>query len=107
MKVKIKDIAEHAGVSTGTVDRVLHNRGRVSFRTREMVRKAMEDLQYKPDILARTLARKAPAMVKILLPYPYQDFYWRIVRDGIDQGLSEFAPYRFYVLAHCYDITYS
>ena len=104
MKVKIKDIAEHAGVSTGTVDRVLHNRGRVSFRTREMVRKAMEDLQYKPDILARTLARKVPAMVKILLPYPYQDFYWRIVRDGIEQGLAEFAPYRLNGQVHFYDM---
>jgi len=29
-KIRIKDIAERAGVSTGTVDRILHNRGKVS-----------------------------------------------------------------------------
>lgn len=104
MKVKIKDIAARAGVSTGTVDRVLHNRGRVSGRTRKMVRQAMEELQYKPDFLARTLARKEDTLLKILIPYPYQDFYWRIVRDGIERGLDEFAPYRLNGQIHFYDM---
>lgn len=104
MKVKIKDIAAHAGVSTGTVDRVIHNRGRVSEHTRKLVRKSMDELRYKPDIVARTLARKEQTYLKILLPYPYQDFYWKIVRDGIEEGFAEYAPYRLNGQIHFYDL---
>ena len=34
-KIRIKDIAEQAGVSVGTVDRVLHNRGEVAEENQE------------------------------------------------------------------------
>lgn len=54
----------------------------------------MKVLRYKPDIVARTLAKKDDSILKILLPYPYQDFYWKMIREGIEQGLTEFAPYR-------------
>ncbi len=40
----IKDIAHMAGVSAGTVDRVLHNRGDVSATSREKVQKVLDDL---------------------------------------------------------------
>lgn len=39
-KIRIKDIAVMAGVSEGTVDRVLHNRGEVSQKSREAVKKS-------------------------------------------------------------------
>lgn len=104
MKVRIKDIALRAGVSTGTVDRVLHRRGRVSDRTRKRVHNAMEELQYKPDIVARTLAKNEKKQLKILIPYPYQDFYWKMIRDGIVHGLEEFAPYRLSGQTHFYDM---
>lgn len=104
MKVKIKDIAARAGVSTGTVDRVIHSRGRVSHKTRELVEKAMHELEYKPDIVARMLARRDQRLIKILLPYPYQDAYWKIVRDGIEEGLREFSPYRIQGQIHYYDM---
>ena len=40
-KIRIKDIAERAGVSVGTVDRVLHERPNVSPAAREKVEKAV------------------------------------------------------------------
>ena len=43
---KLKDIARMANVSIGTVDRVIHNRGRVSKETREKVTKAILDIDY-------------------------------------------------------------
>lgn len=104
VKVKIKDIAARAGVSTGTVDRVIHNRGRVSDKTRAQVLQAMKELQYKPDILARTLARKDESLIRALIPYPYQDSYWKIVRNGIEKGLAEFSPYRVYGQINFYDM---
>ena len=43
-KVTIIDVARKAGVSKGTVDRVVHNRGEVSRKSAEKVRKAIEEL---------------------------------------------------------------
>ena len=42
--IRIKDIAERAGVSVGTVDRVLHERPNVSQLAREKVEKALKEL---------------------------------------------------------------
>ena len=43
-KIRIKDVAELAGVSVGTVDRVLHNRPNVSEDARKKVEKALKDM---------------------------------------------------------------
>ncbi len=47
----IKDIARMAGVSAGTVDRVLHNRGDVSAASLEKVRKVLDEINYSPTCL--------------------------------------------------------
>lgn len=52
----IKDIAKEVGVSIGTVDRVIHNRGRVSEETKRKIEEAMEKLNYKPNHVAQGLA---------------------------------------------------
>ena len=45
----IKEIAELAGVSRGTVDRVLNNRGSVNRETAEKIRAIIKQLGYKPN----------------------------------------------------------
>ena len=55
-KVRIKDIAEIANVSIGTVDRVIHKRGEVSLATRERIQKLLTEYNYTPDIIASSLA---------------------------------------------------
>ena len=50
--ITIKDIAARAGVSTGTVDRVLHKRPNVSKTALEKVNKALEELDYRPNMYA-------------------------------------------------------
>ena len=54
--IRIKDIAERAGVSVGTVDRVLHNRPNVSKKALEKVNKALEEMDYQPNMYASALA---------------------------------------------------
>lgn len=54
--VTIKDIANMANVSRGTVDRVLNNRGGVSPRTAERIRLIADKLNYTPSITGRGLA---------------------------------------------------
>lgn len=53
----INDVAEASGVTIGTVDRVLHERGEVSEKTREKVLRAVRELGYKPNVYASMLAR--------------------------------------------------
>ena len=48
----IKDIARMAGVSAGTVDRVLHNRGDVSLASMEKVQKVLDEIDYQPNVFA-------------------------------------------------------
>lgn len=58
-RATIQDVAEHSGVSTGTVSRVLNQRAGVSEVSRLRVLQAVEELNYQPDHAARTLSLKA------------------------------------------------
>lgn len=58
-RATIQDVAQLAGVSTGTVSRVLNQRAGVSEASRLQVLQAMEELDYRPDHAARTLSLKA------------------------------------------------
>ena len=49
-KIRIKDIALRAGVSVGTVDRVLHERPNVSKSAREKVEQALAEMDYEPNV---------------------------------------------------------
>ena len=51
----VHEIAELAGVSIGTIDRVLHKRGRVSQETKARVESIIEQYQFTPNPIARRL----------------------------------------------------
>ena len=55
-KITIKDVARIAGVSIGTVDRVIHQRGEVSTKNRDLILRVIEEIGYKPNIYASALA---------------------------------------------------
>jgi len=54
----LKDVAQLAGVSTKTVSRVVNNQGEISQETRDRVQVAIEQLDYRPNVLARSLIHK-------------------------------------------------
>lgn len=92
--MKISEIAEAAGVSVGTVDRVLHNRGRVSPNTKAKIEKIIKDNGYTPNILARNLKTGAKLKFGILIPkLDSEDGYWYKIFEGIKKGEKEIAPY--------------
>ncbi len=89
-KVSIKDIASKSGVSIGTVDRVIHQRGEVSEKTRQKVLKVIEKLNYQPNLIARSLASKKKLRLAILLPNANSDNeYWHFPQVGIKKALNE------------------
>ena len=61
--IRIKDIAEKAGCSIGTVDRVIHNRGKVSEPVKQRILKIIKEIDYKPNVNARVLASKRPLIL--------------------------------------------
>jgi len=54
----VTSVARHAGVSVGTVSRVLNNHPRVSAAARQAVERAIRELDYRPDPVARSLRRR-------------------------------------------------
>ena len=90
IRVKISDIAARAGVSTGTVDRVIHNRGEVAPKTRARILKFLREMKYETDILASTLASKKTYRFIALLPETNQlNPFWFTPVEGLDAALGE------------------
>ena len=81
-KIRIKDIAERAGVSVGTVDRVLHKRPNVSPKALEKVNKALEEMDYKPNMYASALAYNKRYTFYFLIPKHASEAYWEEIEEG-------------------------
>ena len=92
-RIRIKDIAEKAGVSPGTVDRVLHERGKVSPKSREKVLKVLEELNYKKNIIASTLAYNRIFNIAALIPDGKNDAFWQQPKSGIALALESVQHY--------------
>ena len=89
----IKDVAEAAGVSIGTVDRILHNRGRFSEKTAEKVLEAVKELGYVPNLHARGLKKTKQYSFAAVVPGTEQDAgYWKMVEAGIRSASAELTP---------------
>lgn len=102
--IRIKDIARLAGVSVGTVDRVLHNRGRVSPDALQKVSSIMEQIDYKPNLIARSLGSNKNYRIAALLPDPKLDPYWEQSNLGILQAQLEWAQYGVQVELFLFDM---
>ena len=89
-KIRIKDIAVMAGVSTGTVDRILHNRGNVSESARVAVEKTLKEVNYKPNIHISGLSLKRKYKIVITTPLAQQGEYWESIRYGTQRAMEEY-----------------
>ncbi|MBL7877767.1 MAG: LacI family DNA-binding transcriptional regulator [Cyclobacteriaceae bacterium] len=91
--IRIRDIALKAGVSEGTVDRVIHNRGKVSATAAKKVQQVLAKLNYKPNLIARTLGKNKTYRIAALIPDHTYDDYWRQSYDGIKLGEMQLAQF--------------
>lgn len=85
-KVTIIDVAKRAGVSKGTVDRVLHNRGEVSAKSAEKVRKAIEELNFHPNVYAALLASRKSKTIACIMPEHKPGSFWEMGYNGFKRG---------------------
>ncbi|WP_421918725.1 substrate-binding domain-containing protein [Marinifilum sp.] len=94
-KIRIKDIAEQAGVSVGTVDRVLHNRGEVAEETKKKILEIANKNNYQPNLIARALTSKKTCVFATLLPTPSEeDIFWKRPLNGISDAESELEQFQ-------------
>jgi len=91
-------------VSIGTVDRVIHKRGEVSPDTRDRILHIIDELHYKPDILARTLKSKKSFRVAVIIPEGNDgNEFWNKPLKGIEDAVKEILPFELEVSYHLFD----
>ena len=78
-KLPVTDVAELAGVSPTTVSRVINKKGYLSQKTIDKVHAAMQELNYKPNNLARGLQGKSAKLVGLIFPNISNIFYAELI----------------------------
>ena len=102
-RIRIKDIALKAGVSVGTVDRVLHKRPNVSAKARAKVEKVLKEQNYEPNIYASALAYNKSYHFCVLIPRHDQIAYWEEVEQGVKKAADLRKDFNVSVSIHYYD----
>ncbi len=92
-QVTINDVAKAAGVSKGTVDRVLHNRGEVSLKSKEKVLKVIEELGFKPNFYASFLASRKERLIQCLIPDFMPGEFWSMAAKGFEEASGLVSRY--------------
>jgi len=82
------DVCNKTGLSTATVSRVINGSSKVSEKTRQIVLKAMKELDYQPNQAARMLAGKKTDTIGVVFPEIDNGFYVQVLR-GIDDVARE------------------
>lgn len=82
----MKDVAQKAGVTIGTVSHVLNGTATISDKTTLRVRKAMEELDYVPNSLARNMRTKDNKMIGLMVPKLTNSFYAQLASVFMDQA---------------------
>jgi LacI family transcriptional regulator len=92
----VTEIAKRAGVSIGTVDRVLHDRGRVAPATRDKIRMIIEETGFHPNPLARHLQRNTEYRIGFLVPeLELESRYWDMIYRGFLSAAEELSAFSF------------
>lgn len=102
-QIKIKDIAKMAGVSSGTVDRVLHNRGGVSESSKKTVERILAEVGYRYNIHTSAVSLTKEFNLVITTPSGVPGEYWGSIMSGIEHALKEFSD----INIHCSQALYN
>jgi LacI family transcriptional regulator len=86
--VTLKDVADRAGVSTATVSHVINRTRYVSDELTAKVRLAMEELNYHPDAIARSLRRKRTHNIGMIVPDISYPFLGEVAKGVEDAGFQ-------------------
>ncbi len=82
----IVDVAKKCNVSVATVSRVLNGSDKVTQQTKDKVQKAIDELNYCPNMLGRNLRTNKTNMILVMLPTISNNFYSKVVEGINDSG---------------------
>ncbi len=102
-KITIQDVAQKAGVSVATIDRVLNHRPGVKGRTVEKVESAIRELNYQPDRIAARLARGREYRFWFVLPNTSGEFMTHI-SDEVEAAAKRMAGERVAIMVKRVDV---
>lgn len=102
MAITIKDVAVLAGVSASTVSRVISDNPRISDETKKNVRCAMKELNYHPNVIARSLANKKTKTIGLILPSIDEDLVINPFFAKVMRGISLYAEKEGYYIIYTY-----
>ncbi|MBC7960086.1 MAG: LacI family DNA-binding transcriptional regulator, partial [Vallitaleaceae bacterium] len=74
-KSTMLDVAKKAGVTIGTVSHVINGTAPITDKTKNKVHKAINELNYKPNAMARGLRRSQSKMIGLLVPDITNEYY--------------------------------
>lgn len=89
--ITLKQISEASGVSIGTVDRIIHNRGRVKAETEKRVRNVLKKMNYTPNVYASMLSVRKTFKIAVAIPYFQTGEFWAGIYNGIMRAVEEFS----------------
>lgn len=99
MATTINDIAKAANVAPSTVSRVIANSGLISEQTRSRVLKIMKEMDYHPNMIARSLVNKSTKIIGVLLPGTSEKVFQHPFFPEILRGItSKAAEYGYKIL---------
>lgn len=84
----IRDVAKHAGVSVATVSRYLNKKGYVSQEAKEVIERSIKALNYKPNLVARSLSTKQTTFIGLIVPDIMNPFFPELARAVEDVALT-------------------
>jgi DNA-binding LacI/PurR family transcriptional regulator len=87
-RVTIRDVAKYVGVSHQTISRVINNSERVSPETREKVQAAIEELGYRPNAIARSMALGRTSLLACIAPN-LTDYTFANIVEGAEAQARE------------------
>lgn len=102
-KITVADVARLSGISKGTVDRVIHNRGEVSEESRRKVLEVIEQIGYRPNRYASMLASRKSYRIACLIPESRSGEYWELVHEGIERAAVHTSDYPVTIFSVTYD----
>ncbi len=86
-QVTIHDIARRLNLTASTVSRALHNHPRISKKTRELVKKTAEELNYRPNSIATSLRTGKANSIGLIVP-KINRFFFADTISGIESVTS-------------------
>ena len=84
----IRDVAKESGVSVATVSRFINQKGYVSKEAKEVIGRAIKELDYKPNLVARSLSTKQTKLIGLIVPDIMNPFFPELARAVEDVALT-------------------